>query len=59
MSSHFPLKIQAQLPGFQGFREDNDKFEIRALSVGGKLLPADQIDALAKLPTRDQAIVML
>jgi large subunit ribosomal protein L10 len=27
--------------------------------VGGKLLPADQIDALAKLPTRDQALAML
>ena len=41
------------------FAKTNDKFEIRALSVGGKLLPADQIDALAKLPTRDQAIAML
>ena len=27
--------------------------------MGGKLLPADQIDALAKLPTRDEAIAML
>ena len=41
------------------FAKTNDKFEIRALSVGGKLLPADQIDALAKLPTRDQAISLL
>mgnify|MGYP006103539103 FL=1 len=44
---------------FKDFAKTNDKFEIRALSVGGKLLPADQIDALAKLPTRDQALALL
>ncbi|MCB1646803.1 MAG: 50S ribosomal protein L10 [Pseudomonadales bacterium] len=41
------------------FAKENNKFEIRALSIGGKLLPADQIDALAKLPTREQALAML
>jgi len=30
------------------FAKENDKFEIRALSVGGKLLDASQIDVLAK-----------
>ena len=44
---------------FKDFAKDNEEFEIKALSVGGKLLPADQIDALAKLPTRDQALSML
>lgn len=44
---------------FKDFAKANDKFEIKALSVGGKLLPAEQIDALAKLPTRDQALSML
>jgi len=44
---------------FKDFAKDNEEFEIKALSVGGKLLPANQIDALAKLPTRDQAIAML
>jgi large subunit ribosomal protein L10 len=44
---------------FKDFAKLNEDFEIKALSVGGKLLPADQIDALAKLPTRDQAISML
>ena len=34
-------------------------FEIKALSIGGKLLGADQIDALANLPTYDQAVSML
>ena len=44
---------------FKDFAKENKAFEIKALSIGGKLLPAEQIDALAKLPTRDQAISML
>ncbi len=44
---------------FKDFAKENSEFEIKALSVGGKLLPAEQIDALAKLPTRDQALAML
>jgi large subunit ribosomal protein L10 len=41
------------------FAKENDKFEVKALAVGGKLLPADQIDVLATLPTYDQAVSML
>jgi large subunit ribosomal protein L10 len=41
------------------FAKVNSKFEIKALSVGGKLLDASQIDVLAKLPTHDQALSML
>lgn len=41
------------------FAKENDKFEIKALAVGGELLGADKIDRLAKLPTRDQALGML
>jgi large subunit ribosomal protein L10 len=41
------------------FAKGNDKFEIKALAVGGVLLGADQIDRLAKLPTRHQALGML
>jgi len=44
---------------FKDFAKENEDFEIKVLSVGGKLLPANQIDALAKLPTRDQALAML
>ncbi len=44
---------------FKDFAKENDDFEIKALSVGGKLLPAEQIDALAKLPTRDEALSLL
>ena len=34
-------------------------FEIKALSIGGELLEANQIDVLAKLPTLDQARSLL
>ena len=41
------------------FAKEHDKFEVTMLSVGGELLEASEIDKLAKLPTRDQAISML
>lgn len=41
------------------FAKENDKFEIKALAVGGELMGAEQIDRLAKLPTREQALGML
>jgi large subunit ribosomal protein L10 len=44
---------------FKDFAKENENFEVKALSVGGKLLDASQIDALAKLPTREQALGML
>ena len=44
---------------FKDFAKDNDKFEVKALSISGTLMGADQLDVLAKLPTRDQALSML
>ena len=44
---------------FKDFAKEQEAFEIKALSVGGKLLPAEQIDVLAKLPTRDEALALL
>lgn len=41
------------------FAKDNKALEVKALSVGGKLLGAEQIDVLAKMPTLDQARAML
>lgn len=41
------------------FAKEKKAFEIKALAVGGELLGADQIDRLAKMPTRDQALAML
>ena len=44
---------------FKDFAKDNEEFEVKALSVSGQLLPSDQIDTLAKLPTLEQALGML
>ena len=44
---------------FKDFAKEQENFEVKALAVGGKMLDAGQIDALAKLPTRDQALAML
>lgn len=43
----------------KNFAKENDKFEVTMLSVGGELLEPSEIDKLASLPTRDQAISML
>ena len=58
------LALSQEDPGaaarvLKDFAKENDDFEIKALSVGGKLLQASQIDVLAKLPTLDQARSML
>jgi large subunit ribosomal protein L10 len=44
---------------FKEFAKENKNFEVKALAVSGQMLGADQLDALAKLPTRDQALSML
>ena len=41
------------------FAKGNDKLVIKALSVSGQLLAASEIDRLASLPTKEQAISML
>ena len=37
----------------------NEKLTVRAISVGGELFAANQLDIVAKLPTRDEAIAIL
>ena len=44
---------------FKDFSKTNEKFEVKVLVVGGQVLGADQLDVLAKLPTRDQALSLL
>ena len=44
---------------FKDFAKDNAKFEVKALSFSGKLMGAEQLDVLAKMPTRDQALAIL
>ena len=58
------LALSQEDPGaaarvLKDFAKEHDDFEIKALSIGGKLLDASEIDALAKMPTYDQAVSML
>ena len=58
------LALSQEDPGaaarvLKDFAKENDDFEIKALSIGGKLLDASEIDVLAKMPTHDQALSML
>ena len=41
------------------FAKTADKLKVIALSIDGKLLPASDLNALATLPTRDEAISQL
>lgn len=41
------------------FAKNNEKFIIKALVLEGKLLGADQLKAVASLPTRNEAIAQL
>ncbi len=41
------------------FAKENDKVKVRLVSVGGQLLGASELNRLANLPTRDQAISLL
>ena len=43
---------------FRDFAKAHNKFEVKSLSVGGKLYESTQIDSIAKLPTKDEAISM-
>lgn len=39
--------------------KEYDALDIKALSIGGEVLGPDQVDRVAKLPTKDEAIAML
>ncbi len=41
------------------FTKTFDKLEVKALSVGGKVYQANQLDVVASLPTTDEAIAKL
>ncbi len=41
------------------FAKTNEKLVVKALSLGGKLIDGKGLDAVAKLPTRDEAISSL
>ena len=41
------------------FSKENDTMQVTALAIGGELLGADQIDAVASLPTYEEALAKL
>ena len=44
---------------FKDFAKTNNKFEVKVLAVSGQMLGAEQLDVLAKLPTREEALSTL
>ena len=58
------LAFSQQDPGaaarvVQDFAKGNDKFKVRLVAIGGKLLDASEIGTLAKMPTYEQALSQL
>jgi large subunit ribosomal protein L10 len=43
----------------KAFAKDNDKLVVKTLALGGKVLPAADLDRLASLPTREEALSLL
>jgi len=43
----------------QAFAKEHDKFQVRLVAVGGKLLDPSKLGDLAKMPTRNQALSLL
>lgn len=41
------------------FAKDNDKLKVRALAIENQLIPAEGLNQLANLPTRDEGIALL
>lgn len=41
------------------FRKGSEALQVRAVSMGGRLYPAEEIKRLASLPTYDEAVAML
>lgn len=44
---------------FKDFAKKHEALNVKALAISGRLLDAEQIDYVAKLPTRDEAIATL
>lgn len=41
------------------FVKECDKLEVKALAIGGQLLAANQLEAMSKLPSKNEALAML
>lgn len=44
---------------FRDFAKRNDKLTVKVVAVGGKAYDGSKLDAVAKLPTRDEALAQL
>jgi large subunit ribosomal protein L10 len=58
------LAFSSEDPGaaarlFKEFVKTHTKCSVKALAIGGQLLDSNQLDVLASLPTRDEAIAQL
>ncbi|HAC34836.1 MAG TPA: 50S ribosomal protein L10 [Gammaproteobacteria bacterium] len=58
------VAFSAEEPGsaarlVRDFCKDNEAMQVRLVAVGGELLDGSSIDAVAKLPTRDEALAIL
>jgi large subunit ribosomal protein L10 len=58
------LAFSQQEPGaaarlIKAFTKQNEKLLVKALAFDGRLLPVNELDKLASLPTRDEAIATL
>ena len=61
---HLVLAFSREDPGaaarvVKEFRKGNDKLDVKLISIGGKLLEPGDLDRLAKMPNKEQAISML
>jgi len=64
LSGPLVLAFSREEPGsaarvMRDFSKENEKLEVRLVSFGGKLLEASDIEVLAKLPTKEEAISRL
>jgi len=58
------LAFSSEEPGatarlMRDFAKDHEKLEVKAISLGGQMFDSSQLDAVAKLPTKDEAIATL
>ncbi|MDD3609046.1 MAG: 50S ribosomal protein L10 [Halothiobacillaceae bacterium] len=64
LSGPLVLAFSLEDPGaaarlMRDFAKDNNKLVVRLVSIGGKLYPASELDRVASIPTREQALSML
>lgn len=58
------VALSTEAPGdaarlLKDFSKSNDKLEVKALSLSGKVYDVSQLDFVASLPTRDEALAKL